>query len=228
MQKSKILMGLGILVAVVGTGLGIGWLATRGGPPPVPPEPIQPASVEPAHTIPAVAKHTARPVTPTVRPQKMAAAVPTAIQTAPAAVAPVPNLLTNWEDKVDEILSADSDDTNKVQQLFAMFPSLPADGQEEVAQHLSNLVEDEDYTALGKLLSDAKLPEDVLDVLLSDLLNRPNATKLPMLVDVALNPAHPKAEEARDLLELYLDEDYSKQPDLLRQKLLEYLKNNPD
>ncbi|MGN6552490.1 MAG: hypothetical protein ACTHLW_01995, partial [Verrucomicrobiota bacterium] len=74
----------------------------------------------------------------------------------------------------------------------------------------------------------AKLPEDVLDVLLSDLLNRPNATKLPMLVDVALNPAHPKAEEARDLLELYLDEDYSKQPDLLRQKLIEYLKNNPD
>ena len=61
---------------------------------------------------------------------------------------------------------------------FEMFPNLPEDGKEEVAQHLSNLVADEDYAPLGKLLTDATLPESVLDVLMADVLNRPNAVKL--------------------------------------------------
>jgi hypothetical protein len=129
---------------------------------------------------------------------------------------------------VDEILASEMDDTNKVKQLFEIFPRLPEDGQIEVAQHLSNLVPDESYAPLGKLLENAKLPEDVLDVLMADALNRPNSVKLPTLLDVAQNPDNSKAGEAKDLLELYLDEDYGADWSQWRQKLQAWLKENPD
>ena len=135
------------------------------------------------------------------------------------------NLLADWEDKLDEILGSDEDDTNKVKDLFAVFPRLPEEGQAEVAQHLSNLVSDDNYTPLGQLLQNTKLPDSVLDVLMSDVLNRPNSVKLPQLLQVAQNPDHPKADEAKDLIELYLDEDDpAKWPD----KMQQWLKENPD
>jgi hypothetical protein len=109
-----------------------------------------------------------------------------------------------------------------------MFPRLPEDGQVEVAQHLSNLVPDENYAALGKILKDAKMPEAVLDVLLADLLNRPNSVKLPSLVDVASNPQNAKAGEAKDLLELFLEEDYGTDWTKWQAKMEEWLKENPD
>ena len=86
---------------------------------------------------------------------------------------------------MDEILGAETDDTNKVKQLFAIFPNVPDEAKAEVAQHLSNLTSDADYAALGELLKDPKLPDATLDVLMADALNRPNSVKLPELLDVA-------------------------------------------
>ena len=133
-----------------------------------------------------------------------------------------------WEDKLEAILRSEGDDSEKTKQLYAMFPQLPEDGQVEVAQHLSNLVSDQDYAPLGKMLADPKEPEGVLDVLIADLLNRPNATKLPMLLDVAKNSQHPKAVEAKDLLELYLEEDYGQDWAKWQAKTDQWLKDNPD
>jgi len=70
---------------------------------------------------------------------------------------------------------------------------------------------------------DPKLPEDTLDTLMADLLNRPNSTKLPMFLDIARNPDHPKHEEARDMLELYLDEDYGADWATWEKKMKEWL-----
>ena len=137
-------------------------------------------------------------------------------------------LITNWEDKVDEILGPEGEDSEKVKRLFEMFPRLPEDGQVEVAQHLSNLVPDENYEPLGKLLKDAKMPEAVLDVLLADLLNRPNSVKLPTILEVASNPQHAKASESKDLLELFLEEDYGADWPKWQAKMDEWLKENPD
>lgn len=136
---------------------------------------------------------------------------------------------TNWEDSVDDIVGSDDADTNKVSRLFALFPTLPPDGQEEVVQHLSNLVEDENYAQLGNLLTNNSLPQGVLDELMSDVLNRPNSLKLPMLLAVGQDPNNPEHDEAKDLLELYLGEDPSTNnwngaPDLLKN----WLQQNPD
>ena len=138
------------------------------------------------------------------------------------------NLISDWEDKLEDILGSDADEPIKAQQLLALFPRLPEDGQVEVAQHLSNLVSDEAYAPLGKYLIDSKLPEPVLDVLMVDVLNRPNAVKLPLLLEVARDSQHPKASEAKDLLELYLEEDYGTDWNKWQSKLDQWIKDNPD
>jgi hypothetical protein len=98
----------------------------------------------------------------------------------------------------------------------------------EVAQHLANLVADENYAPLAKYLTDSSLPESVLDVLLADVLNRPNSVKLPALLDVAKDDKNPKASEAKDLLELFLEEDYGKDWAQWQTKMEQWLKDNPD
>jgi hypothetical protein len=138
------------------------------------------------------------------------------------------NLIADWEGKVDDLLGSTNSDHDKARQMLEMFPQLPADGQEEVARHLSNLVADQDYGAMRAYLTNASLPAAVLDILLGDVLNRPNSLKLPALLDVARTPQHPKAGEAKDFLELFLEEDYANDWDKWQAKMDEWLKSNPD
>ena len=157
-------------------------------------------------------------------------------QPAPAAAGSQPmgvsdaaaNLITGWEDKVDDILGSTNSEPDKARQMLEMFPQLPAEGQEAVAQHLSNLVPDQDYGLVRAYLTNASLPETVLDVLLDDALNRPNSLKLPALLAVARNPQNPKAAEAKDFLELFLEEDYGNDWDKWQASMEQWLKDNPD
>ena len=138
------------------------------------------------------------------------------------------NLIAGWEDKVDDLLGSTNSDSDKAKQMLEMFPQLPADGQEEVARHLSNLVADQDYGAMRAYLTNASLPAAVLEVLFGDVLNRPNDLKLPALLEVARTPEHPKATEAKDVLQLFLEEDYGNDWDKWQAKMEEWLKANPD
>ncbi|HHY86600.1 MAG TPA: hypothetical protein GYA07_13860 [Verrucomicrobia bacterium] len=226
----KLLAGVFALVILIGIGIAIGWYGSRGpevpaAPPPAPePEPAPltdtPSRVERDPRIPprAVANTTPVPTNPpTVQP---------VVQPAPAL--PVASAATNWEMQLDEILVSEDDDTNKVVQLFALFATAPPEGKEDIVQHLSNLVEDENYEPLATLLRDSTLPEEVLDELMSDLLNRPDSAKLPLFLELARNPQHPKSEEARELLELYLDDDYGEDWAKWEQAVRNWLAENPD
>ena len=230
-MRSKIFIAAIVLAAIVGIGVGVGLLAGRGpgnsttvatddnsGPG------SMPTTTSPAHSpIPApsqsFSERTSAPVDniPTLQPTNLTVASTN-----------VTGSDTNWEDKIDDIVGSDDADTNKVKQLFALFPTLPPDGQEEVVQHLSNLVDDEDYAPLGDLLKNDKLPEGVLDELLADVLNRPNNLKLPLLLDVASDADHAKHDEAKDLLELYLGDDYGSDWNQWGTHLTNWLQQNPD
>jgi hypothetical protein len=138
------------------------------------------------------------------------------------------NLMTGWEDKVDEILGSASSDADKAKQMLELFSTLPADGQEEVARHLTNLMPDQDYGLMRTYLTNAALPENVLDVLFGDVLNRPNRLKLPALLEVARSAQHPKAAEAKGSLGLFLDADYGSDWDKWQAGMEQWLKENPD
>jgi hypothetical protein len=218
----KLLKVLGAVAFVALAGITLGWLGTRG-PKTAPPT---------ASGVPTITSGT--------RPGGIISSHPiSAVSTGDVGVSsgqqktesvppPVLNLITNWEDRLDDILAGEQPEKAKARSLLALFPQLPSDGQLEVAQHLANLVEDEDYPPLGRFLTNSALPEDVLDVLFSDLLNRPNSTKISTLLDVAREPKNPKAAEAKDLLELFLEEDYGNDWVRWQKKAAEWLKDNPD
>jgi len=219
----KILTATCILSGVVIVGFVLGWFGARSSTPEPKVQPVQSGASTPEPVAPVLSTSLSNEV------RGKSAPLPTHANTAvPSIVAAGTTTNAEWEDKLEAIVGSEGEDTEKVKQLFGMYPQLPEDGQVEVAQHLSNLVSDQDYASLGKLLKDPKQPEGVLDVLIADLLNRPNGTKLPLLLDVARDPQHPKAVEAKDLLELYLEEDYGSNWDQWQAKTDKWLKDNPD
>jgi hypothetical protein len=233
-NSNKIVSTVAIVAGVVVLGLGLGWFATR--------KPHDTAA-QPSNSV-AVSSSSQPDIKSAPRNLQTAAnARPTprvnirphertnsAARLAPGqgTASLGTNGIPDWEDKVEEILVADTEDTDKVKKMADMFPQLSAEGQEEVAHHLSNLTSDEDYAPLGRFLTNSTLSADVLDVFYEDVLNRPNALKLPLLLQVAQDPQHPNAEDAHDVLELFLDEDYGKDWAQWGIKMKEWLQENPD
>jgi hypothetical protein len=137
-------------------------------------------------------------------------------------------LIADWDEKVNDILGPEGDEKEKARKLIELFPHLPPDGQEEVAHHISNLVADEDYAPLSTFVTNSALPEAVLDVFVEDVFNRPNNIKLPLLLDIAQDPQHPRSSEAKDVLELFLEEDFGSDWTKWHAKMDQWLKDNPD
>ncbi len=131
----------------------------------------------------------------------------------PTAPAPKPAVLADWEVKIDAVLRANPDNSDAAnsataQMLINLLPTLPAEGQTEAAQHISNLLSDKDYNKVLAIVKNPTMPEDVLDVFVTDLMNREDVVKLPTLLEIAKIPNHPHREEAATDLQIFLDEDY--------------------
>jgi hypothetical protein len=133
---------------------------------------------------------------------------PTKTETKPAVAKATPRPLQEWEHRIDEVLKSSADETQTAQILINMLPTLPAEGQSDAAQHISNLIEDDQYTRVLPLVKNPNLPEEVLDVFVTDLMNREDKVKLPTLLEIAKLPNHPHHEEALSDLEIFLDEDF--------------------
>lgn len=150
---------------------------------------------------------------------------------APVAKAPPakPAQLADWEVKIDAILRANPDNSDAAnsstaQMLINLLPTLPAEGQTEAAQHISNLLSDKDYAKVLPLVKNPSMPEDVLDVFVTDLMNREDTVKLPTLLEIAKIPNHPHREEAATDLQIFLDEDYGTDWAKWDAKMKEYLR----
>lgn len=139
------------------------------------------------------------------------------------------NQLANWEATIDELLRDETSEPNvKAKQLLEMFPRMPEAGRAETAQHIANLIADEDYTPFAGYFTSTNTTLEVQEVILADLLGRPNSIKLPVLLEAARTPQHAKATEAKDLLTLYLEKDYGADWDAWQKSLEEWLKTNPN
>jgi len=220
-RLSKVAVLIGAVAVVMLAGVLLGWLGTKrspGGPQATPAQP--PLATLPSNQSPMPP---VQPAPPTNKTAELAGNPPAVMVSAAATNGPA-----EWETKLDDILAGEGEASEKAQRLFELFPQLPKDGQVEVAQHLSNLVADKDYAPLGKMLADSKQPEPVLDVLMGDILNRPNSIKLPELLDIARDPEHPKASEAKELLGFYLDQDFGSDWTKWQARMEQWLKDNPD
>jgi hypothetical protein len=89
-------------------------------------------------------------------------------------------------------------------------------------------VADRDYAPLGNILTNTATGETIAEILLTDLLDRPDAVKLPLLLDLARNGDHLKAEDARDLLEVLLRVNLGSDWDAWAKKISEWLASHPE
>jgi hypothetical protein len=109
-----------------------------------------------------------------------------------------------------------------------MIPTAPSkEAQVELTQHLVNMVQDDHYDGAAQLLTNSTTPAAVSTVLMNDLLNRNNTLKLPMLLDVASDGDHPLKDQARDMLELLIQEDDGTNWDQWAASISTWLQNNP-
>ena len=186
------------LVVAGGVGLFIGWLVSRQD------ESKLPISL-PSSNAPTVAIQ-ATPAPAIEQPAPVATAAPqeTVAQSPPAEAV----TSTNWEEDLEHILLANEDEAAKADHILALIPTAPPEAQVELSQHLVNMVEDDHYGDAAVLLTNSTTPAAVSTVLMNDLLNRNNTIKLPTLLEVARSDDHPLKDQAREMLELLLQENH--------------------
>jgi hypothetical protein len=112
-----------------------------------------------------------------------------------------------WEAAINEILESDVENQQVATQLMALLPTLPSDGQVEAMQHMVNLTDDENYHDATAMLLNPATSEDVAEVIYSDVLNRPNNVKLPVMVSILRTPGHRLRDETLSTLQIFLGED---------------------
>lgn len=152
--------------------------------------------------------------------------VPTGQVTNAAALdAPIP---LDWTERVEAVRAIEESDAEKSVRLLALFPTLPPDGQDEIAPELAALTPDSNYSALTGILTDIHTPEPVLDVLLTELLDRPERVQLPLLLDVAKTPDHPRANDAIEMLASALGENLGTDWAAWTKKISERLAGRPE
>lgn len=167
-----------------------------------------------------------RPIAP--RPKETDPVAPTATK-----MVAQPAEIPEWENKIDAVLRANPDNSDAAnrataQMLINLLPTLPAEGQAEAAQHITNLLDEKDYNSVLGIVKNPQTPEEVLDVFVTDLMNRDDAVKLPTLLEIAKIPNHPHREEAQTDLEIFLDEDYGTDWGKWEQAMKTYLKKQAD
>jgi hypothetical protein len=180
---------------------------------------------------------------PVVKPESAPAPQPPAAEPEPEAVPkplsgkssvdagkgkakPAPAPLAPWEIKIDQLLTSNLGETETAQNIINMVPTLPPEGQVGAILHATNLLVDKEYQRLMPLVRNLRLPQEVHDVLMTDLMNRENKVKLPVLLEMARMVGHPHQEEAQTDLQIFLDADYGADWNKWGTALNEFLKKD--
>jgi len=132
-----------------------------------------------------------------------------------------------WQPVISQALTSSASTADQAKNLLAQFPNLPPAGQFEAAHHISNLLPDESFGEWAGYLTNSSIPMNVRGVIYADLMRRPNAIRLPTLVQVARSSA-PQALNAAQFLRATVREDYGTDWNEWSLRVQEWLKSHPD
>lgn len=209
----KIVATLAVALGVVVLAIWLGGFGKSSPPPPPPPD----GEIQTVKTNPG------RFFNPRSRPR------PGSTNGAEVSVAVTgTNQIVNWEEAIDDVLRPEGEPAAKAKTLLELFPRFPEAGQVDAAQHIANLIADEDYEAFGRYFVNTNTPVEVQDVIMADLLGRPNSIKLPLLLEAARTPENVKAGDAKELLELFLDKNLGEDWEAWQKTMDDWLRANPD
>jgi hypothetical protein len=151
-----------------------------------------------------------------VRPKRTRTRVNTTSPNQPAAEPPsltAPAQLSDDRRELDETLrlfpgNTATDIANTAQALINLLPKLTKSGQTECAEHISNLLSDEEYPRVLQIWGNPASDPDVLKVFARDLMNRPARVMMPAMLDAIKMLDHPYHEEAKRTMRILLDQDH--------------------
>ncbi len=130
-----------------------------------------------------------------------------------------------WLAKLDSIVTSDNpSEENKVEQMAALMPGLPMEGKLEYARQMSIMLDDTNYTPVGKILLDPTTSSNVFNVFFTEFVSRGNALKLPMYLEMMKVPNHIYNQQAREVLAIYLRQDFGDDYAKWEQGINSYLK----
>lgn len=101
-----------------------------------------------------------------------------------------------------------TDIANTAQALIDLLPKLTKSGQMECAEHISNLLSDEEYSRVLQIWGNPAADPDVLEILATDLMNRPARVMMPAMLDAIKMLNHPYHAQAKSTMRVFLDQDY--------------------
>lgn len=108
------------------------------------------------------------------------------------------DLTDKWRDE-----ASDRTPTMKDIETFAeQFRKLPADRKDECIHRALNLLPDGNVMLLVGILMDKSQGEEILDTIFSDILNRDESVKLPIMKEVIKDPKHPCWKDAAWILDV--------------------------
>jgi hypothetical protein len=113
----------------------------------------------------------------------------------------------SWQQVIQGILMNDGEPAMLSGRLASALPGLPPEGQMEAAQHMVNLLGDQEYSVAATVYFNSAIPEPVRRLVFEDFMNRPNAVKLPLLVRTLRETGHPMRREAIENLQVYIGRD---------------------
>ena len=214
-NSSGILKGIIIFLVLVAIGITFGWLASRHTP--RPPAATTVESTGDLNQRTALPSLGLKPVTVTTNEVE----ITTKTEGMEEPSSP--------EDQIGDILGDDTEITNKVEALLALYPKLSPQGKLDCAEHLSNLIagdEPEEYGPLEKIILSEDVPPKVATHLLNDLINRDSELMMNVYLKVVCDPNHPANKEARQTLETYVDEDFGSDTNKWIKAVNDWLKEN--
>jgi len=118
----------------------------------------------------------------------------------------------SWQQVIQGILMNDGEPAMLSGRLASALPGLPLEGQMEAAQHMVNLLGDQEYSVAATVYFNSAIPEPVRRLVFEDFMNRPNAVKLPLLVRTLRERAHPMRNEALENLQVFIGRDEGDDP----------------
>lgn len=118
-----------------------------------------------------------------------------------------------WDNQIADLLTDDSIENRAAGQKLAEIAAkndAPEEVRIDAIQHALNLIGDEEYMDdLMALAVRTDLPEEMNEIIFSDLHNRPQEISVAVAKEIGRLAKHPLAEEARDFVEFFEADDAS-------------------
>ena len=92
-----------------------------------------------------------------------------------------------------------------VDAFVAQFRKIPEDRKDECIHRALNLIPDENVMLLAGVLMDRTQSDEIVDAVFSDILNRDEDVKLPVMKQVLKDPKHPCWEDAAWIVDVTQD-----------------------